>query len=117
MNHQARQGAEHLAEALDPEPSLGDHDEIVKDPSRVVSPGHSDTESEVSGPLGARVTNDEGADRRVSQEPDSQVPAQVGLIPAGLLRQIVHEGEVDDSGLLTGGTVGGGTAASGFLDV
>ena len=38
------------------------------------------------------------------------------LVPAGLLGQIVHEGEVDDSGLLTAGAVGAG-AAAGLLDV
>ena len=122
VNHQAGQGAEDLAEALDPEPGLGGHDEIVEDPGLVVAPGHPHTEGQVpGGSLAPGVPNNEGADRSLRQEPDCQVPGQVGLIPAGPLRQRLHEGQVDDSPRLLaagGGAAGAGAdAAGGVLDV
>ena len=118
VDHQAGQGAEHLAEALDPEPGLGDHDEIVEDPGTVVGPGDPHTEGQVPGvSLAPGVPHHEGADWSLRQESDCQVPGQAGLVPGGSLVQLqlgLHEGEVDDTGLFAGGAVGAGAAAGQF---
>ena len=119
VNHQPGQRAEHLAEPLDPEPGLRHHDQVVEDAGRVVRPGHPDTDGQTAGALAAGVPHHEASLRTVGQEFDCQVPGQVRLVPAGLLRQVVHEGEVHHSrprlGAVGAGAAGGRLLKAGQL--
>ena len=94
VDHQPGQRAEDLGEPLDPEARLGDQDEVVEDPGGVVAPGHPDTHGQTARALGPGVPHHEAPHRTVRQELDGQVPGEAGLVPGGLLRQVVHEGEV-----------------------
>ena len=100
VGHQGEEGAEHLAEPLDPEPGLGHQDEVVQQPAPVEAARHPHRQREAAGAhLALGVAHHEAADWAVGEQLRGEVAREVRLVPGGRLRSRVHEGEVDDATL------------------